>query len=39
MADKEMTFCIIFVNVYLKNVNIYPQSRPSMKNGRPSIRH
>ena len=39
MADKEMTFCTIFVNSYLRNAKVYPQSRPSMKNGRPSSRH
>ena len=39
MADKEMTFCTIFVNGYLRNAKVYPQTRPSMKNGRPSNRH
>ena len=36
MADKEMTFCTISVNGYLRNAKVYPQSRPSMKSGRPS---
>ena len=31
MADKEMTFCTIFVNGYLRIAKVYPQSRPSMK--------
>ena len=39
MVDKDMTFCTIFVNDSLRNAKIYPQSRPSMKNGRPSRRH
>ena len=39
MADKETTFCTIFVKRYLKNAKVYPQNRPFMKNGRPSSRH
>ena len=39
MADKEMIFCTIFVNRYLRIAKVYPRSRPSMKNGRPSSRH
>ena len=34
MADKEMIFHTIFVYSYLRNAMVYPQSRPSMKNGR-----
>ena len=38
MAGKEMTFCTTFVNRYLGNSAVDPQSRPTMKNGRPSSR-
>ena len=30
MADKEMTLYTIFVNGYLRNAKVYPQSRPSI---------
>ena len=33
MADKEMTFCTIFVNRYLRNATVYPQSIYTMKKG------
>ena len=38
MAGKEMTFCTIFVNRYLGNAAVDPQSRPTVKKGRPSSR-
>ena len=31
IADKEITFCTIFVNGHLRIAEVYPKSRPSNK--------
>ena len=39
MADKETTFCTIFMNGYLGNATLYPRSRHTMTYNKPSGSH
>ena len=39
MADKETTFCTIFMNQYLRNATFYPRSRHTIQYNKPSGRH